>query len=76
MTPTSIRAPAPAVYAGACIDDDLRGLADQLQRCVGSQGRWFRWHGLLERLRSFTATHVASVAAALGGAVALCWLLR
>jgi len=76
MTPTSIRAPEPAGHAGACIDDELRVLADQLQRCLGSQGRWFRWHGLLERLRAFTATHVASVAAAAALAAGLSWLLH
>jgi hypothetical protein len=75
MTPTSIRTPGPAGQAGACIEDELRDLADQLQRCWGSQGRWFRWHGLLARLRAFTVTHVASTATLLGAGGALWWLL-
>lgn len=76
MTPTSIRAPGPARRAGTCIDDDLLVLADQLQRCTGSRRRWVRWRGLLERSRSFTATHATSVAAALGLAGGVWWLLH
>jgi hypothetical protein len=76
MTPTSIRAPGPAGRAGACTEDELRVLADQLQRCLGSQGRWFRWHGMLERLRAFAATHVASVVAMAALAAGSWWLLH
>ncbi|MEW6704759.1 MAG: hypothetical protein AB1430_07910 [Pseudomonadota bacterium] len=77
MTSTSIRAPGPAGRdAGACIEDDLRLLADQLQRCVGSQGRWARWQSLLSRMRAFTVTHVTSVAAALGLAGGVWVLMR
>ncbi len=74
MTSTTIGATGRP--AGTLLDDDLRGLADQLQRCLASQGRWFRWHGVLARLRIFTATHVASVAAAAALAGGLWWVIR
>jgi len=61
MTSTSIRAGVSARRLAATLDDDLRLLADQLQRCIGSQGRWTQWRMVAEQVRAFAASHVLSV---------------
>jgi len=73
MTSTTIRAPG---HDTGPLDDDLRGLADQLQRCLHGRGRWPGRHAVLERLRAFTVTHVALVAVAAALAGGLWWLIR
>jgi hypothetical protein len=76
MTSTSIRAAgAPGRDAGACLDDDLRSLRDQLPRCLRRRGL-HRWQTLSERLRGFAVTHVMSVLAGCALAGGLWALLR
>lgn len=60
MTSTSVRAGATRRLA-ATLESDLSLLADQLQRCIGSQGRWPQWRMLTEQVRAFAASHVLSV---------------
>ena len=64
MTSTRNAPPAAAGrHARARLDDDLRGLADQIRRCSGAQSRWMSWKGLARRMRTFTAGHIVSVVA-------------
>ena len=72
MTSSSIHGPTAAGrHARACLDDDLRGRADQVRRCSGVRSRGIAWQGRARQVRAFTASHIVSVVAlgvlALGG---------
>lgn len=72
MTTPSARATASACRdARACVDDDLRQLADQLRR-QDRRGGEVRMHlrGLADEMRGFAGRHVASVTAAVALAAA------
>jgi hypothetical protein len=51
---TTPPAPKPRL-ARSGLAEDLRLLADQLQRCHAGRGRWQHWQRRLQALRSFTA---------------------
>jgi hypothetical protein len=76
MTSTSIRAAhAASRDAGACIEDDLRSLSDQLPRCLRRR-RLQRWQSAAGQWRAFAATHVMSVLAGCALAAGVLLLIR
>jgi hypothetical protein len=63
MTSNSIHVARTGSRSAVCLEDDLRDLADQFQRCTRGRGRWMPWRARAHRVRAFTASHVVSLAA-------------
>lgn len=55
MTPLPTPVATSARMRGG-LAEDLRLLADQMQRCQARRDRWLRWRKAVQALRGFTAT--------------------